>query len=478
VLILGLLGGYQWLRSYLKSDDFRLFIGQRVSEELGIDAHFGPFRWNGLSVECPTFTAGKGAITADTIQAEFRLSGVKRGVWEIPHIRVETVSIHELPEAREDISSDSSTSTHQTGFLASLIPQKAELKDIIIPTFHANLDNQSLKGASIVAVAQTDQTGFDITLRDGSLKTGLPLFPNAKLSNAQIRLRHGDAYLTEATLTVHKTGRVELSGEKLANGQWSAGGTISKFDCVKILPQDWIKRLTGQISGTFSARTNQPIKGTFQITNGTLTALPVLDTLAAYTDVLRFRRLTLHTARCDYSVEGKTQTFSNIQLINKGLVALEGDLTITDRVLNGLFHMGVIPGTLTAIPGAEEKVFTTHRGGMIWTPVRITGTLDNPQEDLKDRLYQAAQERLFETIPESGQLVLKYSGEAATENAQRIIQESQKLLNDPTNPDQIIESGSNILEGGLNSIEKGVGNFLDVVPGGGIFRPNKDNKNQ
>lgn len=469
LLVLLFFGGYQWLRAYIRSDDFRITVNELVSEKLGTSVEFAPFTWDGLKVSSKSLSSVDDSLSADRLEAEVRLGGISRGVWEIPHVQIDALEIYQFqsePKTPQDSPSDQ---TH-----SSFLPQEAEVRRVTIPSLSASLKELNVKNSSLVATAADGQAGFDIEITGGDILTKIPLFPEASLSSASIRLRGDSAYLTEAKATVHETGRVAMSGEFSQNGQWSIGGDISRFDCARILPEDWIKRLTGQISGRFSTKNETPVTGSIEITNGALTALPVLDTLAAYTDVLRFRRLSLHTAQCDFSIEGETQHFTNIQIINQGLVALEGSLTVRSRTLDGTFQLGVTPGTLVAIPGAEEKVFTTRRGGMIWTPLRISGTIDNPKEDLKERLYRAAQDRLFETLPESGQLVLKYSGEAAEENARRILEESSKILSNPTSPEQLIESSSTILEGGLDTIEKGVDDFLDVVPGGGIFRPKEN----
>jgi hypothetical protein len=62
--------------------------------------------------------------------------------------------------------------------------------------------------------------------------------------------------------------------------------------------------------------------------------------------------------------------------------------------------VGVSRETLSGIPGAETKVFTIERDGLVWTPVRITGTFDKINEDLTDRLVDAAGARILEKLPD------------------------------------------------------------------------------
>ena len=71
-----------------------------------------------------------------------------------------------------------------------------------------------------------------------------------------------------------------------------------------------------------------------------------------------------------------------------------------------------MPGTLSNIPGAETDVFLPGSHGLLWAPVHVTGTLDNPEEDLTARLIEAAGMRMFETLPETGEMALRFTQKA------------------------------------------------------------------
>ena len=50
--------------------------------------------------------------------------------------------------------------------------------------------------------------------------------------------------------------------------------------------------------------------------------------------------------------------------------------------------------------------------GLLWAPMHLSGTLDDPKEDLSERLMAAAGARMFEIIPATGLKVLKYTQQA------------------------------------------------------------------
>lgn len=104
-----------------------------------------------------------------------------------------------------------------------------------------------------------------------------------------------------------------------------------------------------------------------------------------------------------------------------------------------------MPGTLSNVPGAETEVFFPGEKGLLWTDVIVSGTLDNPREDLTQRLIAAAGMRMFELLPETGELALKYSGRVLDGEFADLISE---------NGDEVIRQGKALLEQGKALIDK------------------------
>src|SRR5689334_23899359 len=63
-----------------------------------------------------------------------------------------------------------------------------------------------------------------------------------------------------------------------------------------------------------------------------------------------------------------------------------GAFTVETGLIDGAFQVGVTPGSLQWLPGAQAKVFTESRGGYVWAPMRLTGPVNKPQDDLTGRL--------------------------------------------------------------------------------------------
>ena len=82
-------------------------------------------------------------------------------------------------------------------------------------------------------------------------------------------------------------------------------------------------------------------------------------------------------------------------------------------MIDGAFQVGVTPGSLQWLPGAQAKVFTESRGGYLWAPMRLTGPVNKPNEDLTPRLAAAAQGAVIEGVQNAAGEAIKTGKDAA-----------------------------------------------------------------
>ena len=122
--------------------------------------------------------------------------------------------------------------------------------------------------------------------------------------------------------------------------------------------------------------------------------------------------------------------------------------------------MGLVPGTLANIPGAETHVFKPGPHGLLWAPLRITGTIDNPKEDLTDRLIEAAGLRMFEKLPETGEQVLKFTRNALGETPSHVVEKGRVIIDQGG---KVIEEGGKIIEEGEKVIKGAEGIFRGLL---------------
>ncbi|MFN5961236.1 MAG: hypothetical protein ACK5CW_07130, partial [Verrucomicrobiota bacterium] len=135
--------------------------------------------------------------------------------------------------------------------------------------------------------------------------------------------------------------------------------------------------------------------------------LPILQIIARKTRNESFVRLVLKEARTDF-----TRTPDGDWLLEKllvdspGLLRLKGSAAVgATETLSGSLLLGIVPGTLRYLAGAEQEVFlpiekanlsaaerallSAEDAGLLWTRLTLGGSLANPSEDLSDRLARA-----------------------------------------------------------------------------------------
>jgi len=463
VLILAISAiGYGMLKSYLHSDAFRRFLSAEVSNAAGVRGEFGSFRWDGLEVRTDSFeAAGDGVVSnlqATDLNTEVILSGVRRGVWQLRgtslrrlDVTLDTTRRSEQWDAKV-IPTDASEKAKSRWLPSEVEPDGLEIRDLSLKA----LIKQGVASANGMSVS-IRKTGkghsYQAEVEGGTIRLPYEKIAELRLTRSRLNYQDGRLFITEATLGARQRGRIIATGEwDFASGQYAVQGSAKDLTCEEVFNEDWSKRLTGDVLLDFSADNlteTSKASGSMEIRNGVLTALPLLDVLAAYADTRRFRMLALHEARTDWHWREGEWVFTNIVLASEGLVRLEGTLMVRGRELDGNFRLGLIPGTLNSIPGAETHVFQAGERGLLWTPLRITGTLDKPKEDLSDRLIDAAGARMFEMIPETGERALKFTRSIFGETPSDAVNKGLDTLGKGV---EIIDGTTGIIGGAIGGI--------------------------
>jgi hypothetical protein len=460
--VLGLLGGVMWLRAYLRGPEFLATVNAKASAALQADVRVSEFRWDGMHARVPL------------VEVESADNMIRRIEGEEFETEVEVGALLRKQFRSTDFIGRSMIVELDVTKPAPVLPPPSEAFEF------PGAKIESLSGVVDFGEKVVEWSGvrmevqpgsavrsYDVKMDRGTLVTPIKLFPKGKLRSGRARYFDRQLYLTEAEIGVYESGKLHLTGElSFDTKEYIFEGALRRVLCAEMVPEDWKKRLLGSLESDFTVRGKGKaapvVQGSLNLRDGVLTALPVLDRLAAYSNTTRFRRLALSEARLDYRQEGKHLALTDVVLVSDGLTRLEGRLDVVDGQLNGVFEFGVVPGTLARIPGAETKVFLPGREGMLWTSFRVGGTLEDPKEDLSERMIAAAKERMFEMLPETGMLVLKNSGRAAGDLAKGILQKGGGVTDLGTD---VVEEGVDVIKDGTNAVRNGVGGLFNLIPG-------------
>ncbi|MDP7495540.1 MAG: hypothetical protein QGI77_03875, partial [Roseibacillus sp.] len=354
ILVLGALlvpVGYMWLKNYLRSDGFRLLVNLKVSEALEVEAEFDKFKWDGIELSSPNFIAeGEGLIRrieAEELKTEVRFVPLLRK-------RVETEEL-QLRRLHVEVDVTKDGPQFEDDGRKALKFETARIDEL---SGTVDFGETALRWGEVKGILKPGQGrgSYEASLSRGQLLTPLSLFPRLDLQKANLRYIDDELILKNGSWKVFSSGHLATEGEiDFGSGDYFFEGSLVDVQCEEVVPEDWTKRITGELTSSFMVEGEMKktplIAGDLRLSDGYLTALPILDRIASYTATERFRRLSLRRAELEFRQEGKRLELTDIVIVSDGLLRIEGRLTIEDGQLDGDLRLGLTPSTLASIPG-------------------------------------------------------------------------------------------------------------------------------
>lgn len=462
-LVAGLVIGKSMIQSWLRGDEFRQWLAKKSSETLKSQVELAPLNWQGADVYSETFVANG---YEDAAFSEMKVEGLRAKIGKIENrvFRVPEIGINRfemefsddrIPGPREDGGGASSADSDETlqassgpsvpGWLQKYVPNRVEVDEIVISS--ASIVTKGADGSVPFRLSGTEtivRPDFETSMWGIDGKGGkmyIPDQPEIRMKNLGLRWRGTQLFIDRCALGMYEDGHVDGAGEiNFAEGEgFDLDLEFSGIQVDEVVDETWGERLSGVISGPVTL-TGEPgafvYEGDISVADAVIEKIPVLTVISKYTKNERFKYLVMSEATTHFRSEGGRVELTDIVLQSDGLVRIEGDMIIQDDRIAGIFQVGVTAGTLRWIPGAERKVFVEDRDGFLWTPMKLTGTLDEPNEDLSGRLIAAAGVAILEELPEG------------------LLDEAQRFLNpggdpdgtDPNEPNSILDQGKPLLD--------------------------------
>jgi hypothetical protein len=484
-----------WLDGYLKSDSFRRWISAAISSQLKADASLNGISWRGSSAFVESFSASGSAdapfhsLSAADIRADINAGAIWDRTWHVEGVKVARASINfsKLPDQPTPPPQPPETPASSSGFLSSLIPNRVLLGPVRIDQFGFDWKSDSASASArniALEIKPSDDQGFVLakgaggTLSSSALKN-LPLDItdfDASWQEGEIRLDSFHATTADdASITGEASVRLNQNAPVL-----DARGSLADLQLAKIIPDDWLKRVKGtasasvQISGNPQDPDRLLWRGNAAIKDGLLEGLPILQIIARKTRNEGFVRLVLKDTRTRFTrTSSGDWILEGLLMDAPGLLRLKGNASISaSSQLSGNLLLGIVPGTLRYLAGAEQQVFLPldranlpasdrallgpEDSALLWTRLVLGGSLSNPTEDLSDRLalawFNATVDEVLNMSMEGAIKAADAASKAASTAASKVLENAPAALDKGSDLLQKgAESGAGILQKGAES---------------------------
>lgn len=286
-----------------------------------------------------------------------------------------------------------------------------ECKDTEL-TLTRNGEQYSLQGCTLTTTPQK-KGGWQHLAENGRLHTPFALLRGASVKTATLQQDDKALNLTDCRIMLSPGEMRVRAHQDLTTDKWSANIAINKANITPVLRGDWQKRVSGELFGkaTLTGEHGNLTagEGTLSLQDGVLEGLPFLSELPGEGGY-PYRHLDLEKAECRLSYPyssperniGEAWLFDNINIRSKnGLLRVHGHVILgTDGSLSGTLTIGLPKNIVSAIPVLTTlKQLFNGQGeeGYLWLNMNLSGTLDEPEEDLSVRCAALMQSALPHT---------------------------------------------------------------------------------
>lgn len=255
--------------------------------------------------------------------------------------------------------------------------------------------------ASATPQKKLGSNSWQINLENGRFHTPFSFLRDTSVKNATLISSPKEVNLVESRLLL-TPGELRVRGTyTAATKRWSAVLRANKANVARILNEDWKKRLHGELYGELelAGKGGELTRsaGYMSLQRGVLEGLPILSQIPIG-DTYPYRSLPLEKAECrlSFPYNDPRHNLRNAWLMDQidvrggnGLLHVQGHIIVgSDKSLGGTLRIGLPAGRL-AIPPIKtiSKLFEPEdEHGLIWLKINLSGTLDDPQEDLSIRI--------------------------------------------------------------------------------------------
>jgi hypothetical protein len=390
------------LTHYVESDRFRAAMEQETARGLHFPlGRYAPIRRTSvLTAQSDNFKAENGqkamkSLDAHGITAKFNPWGVFLRQWRLDDVHVQSgdveIQIYEPQPEQMKPKPWFAIFLPNRVYLAKIQSKQANI------TWRFRGERAGFFGTQLLITPYGRD--FEYVATGGRLKM-------APMPDLDLRRTH--LLITKTLLTLYDLDLAsESHSDESIRAQGHAGLGRDKsidakatFNSVPIrqwLPAEWKGRLNGSAFGDIHWTGKDPKlesssgEGSLRIDKGLVDDVPLLNKLAELARKKSFEHLDLNECSLAFAWRYPEIDIKEITIGEKGKFRIEGDISIKRRLLRGTIKLGLTREYLDWLPNPEE-VFSRSSSGYLWTDVHLSGTIDEPRQDLSQRIIELFKE--------------------------------------------------------------------------------------
>ena len=406
ILILLFFSTWIGIHFLVHGDLFRDWLSKKVSRSLHADGRLEPLTWEGSNFRSAGFSATGNpksklrSLKVTNISAHIDWHQLLKGQFVIDHLNAEKIEA----VVGKGLSQPSAEPTHRApGFkFSDLLPSRVRVDYFFVGD--ANLHWQTTLGDSgqftgtKVTATQRQPDLWDVEAIGG--KAQHAAYPVMEVQRAHGTVNRESIVIQDAQAALPGGTSIQLAGNidiaKQLNATLTAN--FANLDTNAVFPVAW--RFGGKMSGHLVYKgdldrfEHGEVTGSVKISGAAIDLANVFGTLHQLARFGGLNDVQLDSIATDIRYQERNTQFSNFQASYQDQIRLEGTGSMGPGHIDANLLLGLSPKILGWIPGAEERVFTDQKDGLRWTPVRISGTPEQPKEDLTKRLVSAFRDKM------------------------------------------------------------------------------------
>jgi len=399
--ILGLAG----ISGFIRSVAFRHWMDRRVSHSLRAVGQFEPLQWEGATFRSAGFSAqgsAKSKLTslhASEITARLGWPQILARALVIDELTLEKLDV-ELGRNPAPVNAPVPPSPLRLPSLnIGLLINKIQVEQAGLHWRSNHSGPGDLLGTTVVA-SRKGPDSWQFTATGGSARQAN--YPAIIIDSTSGKLSDQALIIDQAKLRSEAGGEIAVQGTINLRDQLMAKlhTDFSGISLGPVLPKDWNLAGTADgkldYTGSLDRIEEGGLTGFIQIAHAKFDPSTVFAKLRTLIEAIGWADVSLDSVSANIRYHDRQMDFIDLVARYQDQVRIEGRGTIAAGQIDANLLFGLSPRIVSLIPGATDKVFTEERDGLRWAPMKISGPVRQPKEDLSKRLMKAIQEKMTE----------------------------------------------------------------------------------